>query len=117
MELALFVWLASIVGGVANLLGFMSIVLTGVIIMALAHSFIEEKPFKLRSWVVPVLVVCGLISVLLPSQKTMYLMAGVWAGQAVVQSETADKVLKIVNGKLDEYLNDVEKSSKEGVER
>lgn len=54
---------------------------------------------------------------IIPSQKTMYLMAGAWAGQAVVQSETADKVLKIVNGKLDEYLNDVEKSVKEGVKK
>lgn len=39
------------------------------------------------------------------------------AGQEVVQSETADKVLKIVNGKLDEYLEEVEKSVKEEVKK
>lgn len=42
----------------------------------------------------------------------MYVMAGAWAGQKMVQSEAAEKVVKIINLKLDEYLQEAEKELK-----
>lgn len=127
MELALFVWLASVVGGIATFVG-----ITGSV-LAVGTAFVygvkylswadfggadAAKPsFKFHATGVLFGLVLIFVANLIPSQKTMYLMAGAWAGQAVVQSETADKVLKIVNGKLDEYLIDMEKSVKEEVKK
>ena len=48
---------------------------------------------------------------LIPNQKTVYMMAGAYVSQKMVQSETADKVVKIVNRKLDDYLEEVEKKA------
>ena len=48
-----------------------------------------------------------LIFTFLPSSKTAYLMLGAHIGKEVVQSETFDKVQKVIDHKLDEYLNEV----------
>lgn len=55
-----------------------------------------------------VAIVALVIAVLLPSEKTAWIMVGAYATQKVVTSpgmqETGDKVVKIINNKLDEYL-------------
>lgn len=57
--------------------------------------------------------VCLFLSVLLPSQKTMYLMAGAIVGQEVINnkqvSENLDKVNKIISDKLNSYLESPKK--------
>ena len=53
-------------------------------------------------------MVFAFIATLLPSEKTMYLAGAAYMGQKAVQSEAADKVVKILNNKLDEYLKEAE---------
>ena len=43
----------------------------------------------------------------------MYVMAAAYGAQQVAQSETADKVVTLINNKLDEYIKDVKTSVKE----
>ena len=52
-----------------------------------------------------VLVICFLI----PSQKTIYMMAGASIGRDVVQSDIAIKVKKIIESKLNDYVKELEK--------
>ena len=53
------------------------------------------------------------IVVLIPSERTMYIMAGLYSGDEVLdtvsQSETFQKAEQLLNQKLDEMLGDVEK--------
>ena len=49
----------------------------------------------------------------MPDQKTVYMATGAYLGQKVVQSEAGDKVVKILNVKLDEYLKEAEEKLKE----
>ena len=53
------------------------------------------------------------IVVLIPSERTMYIMAGLYSGDKVLdtvsQSETFQKAEQLLNQKLDEMLGDVEK--------
>lgn len=52
------------------------------------------------------------IVVLIPSERTMYIMAGLKTGKVldtVSQSETFQKAEQLLNQKLDEMLGDVEK--------
>ena len=53
------------------------------------------------------------IVVLIPSERTMYIMAGLYSGDKVLdtvsQPETFQKAEQLLNQKLDEMLGDVEK--------
>jgi hypothetical protein len=124
MEFALFVWFASVIGNIAVVLTLGATACLGTfIIMVLAVAIHNETarsddkrkyPLsnKMGKWALSLAFVGYMISAILPSEKTMYLMAGAYAGQQALQSETAAKVVTIVNSKLDEYIAEAEKSLK-----
>lgn len=130
MEFALFVWLASVIGGISSFLHGFGVCLLVAISAWVFLNFISrgeyEKKYKpevyenagnhLKSklWKFGVFlsVMLMFIASILPSQKTLYIMAGAYAGQQAIQSETAGKVVTIVNSKLDEYIAEAEKSLK-----
>lgn len=68
----------------------------------------EDRVRKLNVWFKR-LIVCFLVLLLVPSQKTAYMMLGAHLGKEAIQSETAQKIQKIVSIKLDEYLKELEK--------
>lgn len=49
---------------------------------------------------------------IMPEEKTVYLMGAAYVGQTVVQSDTADRVKRILDGKLDQYLGEFETKAK-----
>ena len=53
------------------------------------------------------------IVILIPSERTMYIMAGLYTGDKVLdtvsQTETFQKAEQLLNRKLDEMLGDIEK--------
>lgn len=131
MEFALFVWLT---GVIPTLKGFLLIPVACILIYCVCKiiwaSFssdaytekyrpssytkaIDVWKFKWLKW--PAIWVTALLvtASLLPTEKTMYMMAAAYGSQQLVQSEAAEKVVKIVNGKLDEYLQEIDKSVKE----
>jgi general stress protein CsbA len=59
--------------------------------------------------IIPCWIVVLLGTVIIPKQKTMYLMAGAYAGEKMIQSETGNKVLTILNVKLDAYVDEITK--------
>lgn len=124
MEFALFVWLASVIGNIAIVLVLVGcaciatfLILTLIVAIHNDSTWKDDKkkyPISNRfgKWVLFLGFSGFMISAILPNEKTMYLMAGAYAGQQVMQSETAGKVVKIVNSKLDEYIAEAEKSLK-----
>ena len=52
-----------------------------------------------------IVVVCFFI----PSQKTIYMIAGTSIGREVVQSDIGIKVKKIIESKLNDYVKELEK--------
>lgn len=121
METALFIWLASNIGYLSGWLGGVATAaffLNGGlwVIYCLCHLDATEenrnkfKKFNFRTakWTIPFAVFLTLLTALLPSEKTLYLMAGGYFGQQVVQSEQVGKVVKIIDIKLDEYLKEAE---------
>jgi hypothetical protein len=49
------------------------------------------------------------LALCIPPKQTIYLMAGGYLGQQVIQSDTAEKVMKIINQHLDEQLQKMTK--------
>ena len=68
--------------------------------------FSDASNFKKAPLYVILLVIA---IILLPSQRTMYMILGSEVGEEVVQSETAMRVKSLVDKKLDEYLADTAK--------
>lgn len=114
MEAALFLYFASILDDIKQAL--FAIVLVGIIMFPFYPLIIGTFEYKSNKWVFIVPFVAGTFALILPSERTMYMMAAGYFGQTIVQSEQAsevgNKMMKIINGKLDEYINEMS-SSKE----
>ena len=126
MELALLVYFASVVGGVSTLLGISSAVLflvsTVFIITLLVgklgvkeYSYDTEEELenglkikkvliKSIKLTIPFAVIFALLSVLLPTERTVYLMTAAYATQTIAQNDRVQKigsdVLEVVEKEL-----------------
>ncbi len=134
MELALLVYFASVVGTFSGLLGLLSFLLFSVS-MAFAITLLvgdlgvktryvvktrygetEEElnnQLKIKSiltksikWTIPLTIIFALLSVLLPTERTVYLMTAAYATQTIAQNDRVQKigsdVLEVVEKKLSE---------------
>ena len=128
MELALLVYFASVVGTFSTLLCLFSFVLL-VISVAFAITLLvgdlgvktrygeteDELSHQLKiksiltksvKWTIPFAVILALLSVLLPTERTVYLMTAAYATQTIAQNDRVQKigndVLEVVEKKLSE---------------
>ena len=135
MEMALLVWLASVVSSLHNATGFLSFILGIAALASIAFFFVTRMSItsydydkvdgaktlndqtvrllaltKIAVFVAPILfVLVGLLHIITPqSEKTIYLMAGAYATQQVATSEVGKDVVKIVELKVKDYLTDLE---------
>ena len=128
MELALLVYFASVVGTFSGLLGLLSFLLFSVSIAFVITLLIgdlgikkwygetEEElnnQLKIKSiltksikWTIPLTIIFALLSVLLPTERTVYLMTAAYATQTIAQNDRVQKigsdVLEVVENKLSE---------------
>lgn len=123
MELALLIWFASVSTGIAKLFGALSFVtfvtVAFVLGVSLMHSFIEEEKLKIFEYKKSIIgvfifsILSALISVVIPDERTVYLMASGYAGQKIVESDKFQKstndVYEIVNMKLEQIKRDMHK--------
>ncbi len=133
MEAALFVYLAGVVEGLSLFLqcvaiaGVMSIV--GLMIYCsdastVFDSDLKESGFKTKAELVkerrklPIRLMkifsvltlfIGLLSTIIPDQKTMYFMAGAYIGQKALTSEVSKELQDILELKLKSYKQDLRK--------
>ena len=124
MELALLDYGISFLDNFMNFLIFVLVSLVIMIVYKLI-SYTDSQWDKsilwsdtsksIQKYMVAILLI-GFCTVLIPSQKTMYVMVGAYAAQKVAQSpETriiSEKVLKVIEKELDEKINEVKSTSK-----
>ena len=128
MELALLVYFASVVGTFSGLLGLLSFLLFSVSIAFVITLLIGDLGIKKRygeteeelnnqlkiksiltksiKWAIPLTIIFALLSVLLPTERTVYLMTAAYATQTIAQNDRVQKigsdVLEVVEKKLSE---------------
>ena len=128
MELALLVYFANVVGGVSTFLGlsalllfcistvFIIVILTGNLGVKQYSCDTEDElnhQLKIKSILtksvkltIPFAIIFALISVLLPTERTVYLMTAAYATQTIAQNDRVQKigndVLEVVEKKLSE---------------
>ena len=124
MELAMLVYGVSFLSNFMSFLVFVLVALVLIVIFKLI-GYTDSKWDKNVKWEdtvksikkdAVVFLIIGFCAILIPSQKTMYVMAGAYAAQKVAQApETkviSEKVLKIIEKELDEQINEVKQNSK-----
>ena len=128
MELALLVYFASVVGTFSGLLGLLSFLLFSVSIAFVITLLVGDLGIKKRygeteeelnnqlkiksiltksiKWTIPLTIIIALLSVLLPTERTVYLMTAAYATQTIAQNDRVQKigsdVLEVVEKKLSE---------------
>ena len=128
MELALLVYFASVVGTFSGLLGLLSFLLFSISIAFVITLLVGDlgvrtkygetddklnNQLKIKSiltkgvkWTIPLTVIFALLSVLLPTERTVYLMTAAYATQTIAQNDRVQKigtdVLEVVEKKLSE---------------
>ena len=137
MELALLVYFASVVGSISTFLGLLSFILSSVstaFIVTLLFGNLGVKQYgeteeelnkqlKIKStltksvkWTIPFAVIFALISVLLPTERTVYLMTAAYSTQTIAQNDRVQKigsdVLEVVENKLSEMKGEGDDNSK-----
>ena len=128
MELALLIYFASVVGNISTLLwlsSFMLCCISTVFIVTLLVGDLGVKTrygetedelghqLKIKSiltksvkWTIPLTITFALLSVLLPTERTVYLMTTAYATQTIAQNDRVQKigsdVLEVVEKELSE---------------
>ena len=128
MELALLVYFASVVGTFSGLLGLLSFLLFSVSIAFVITLLVGDLGVKKRygeteeelnnqlkiksiltksvKWTIPLTIIFALLSVLLPTERTVYLMTAADETQTSGQNERVQKVgsdvLEVVEKELSE---------------
>lgn len=121
MELSLLVYLISVLGNLNPALGFLTAV--GLLISAFAAIVFmfaraenaKETTLNLikKVFTISMTVGCvaGFLNIILPNEKTAYVMLGAYATQKVAEDprtqEIGSKVLKMINNKLDSYVDEM----------
>lgn len=137
MKLALLVYFASVVGTFSALLGLLSFLLfsvsTAFIVTLLVGDLGIKKRYgeteeelnnqlKIKSiltksvkWTIPLTIIFALLSILLPTERTVYLMTAAYATQTIAQNDRVQKigsdVLEVVEKKLSEMKGNSGESS------
>lgn len=117
MELALFFYLAGIVGQVQAFAGIMTFLLGFGIVISVIISTVEglwgDWPKKLFSKLIFSWMFVGLLCVFTPDKETMYTMAAAYGVQTAAENpnvqRVAGKSLQVLEGKLDEFLKEEKK--------
>lgn len=104
------VYLAGVITSMSN---FLSIIFGSTAILygiyVLGYLISNEHNWKNRGkfykWPLTLLICCGIFKVFLPSEKTMWLMAGAYATEKVAESNIGKQTLELVELKLQEEIN------------
>lgn len=114
MELALLVWIISILKPVAMLLVISGALLTVVFVVMMA-AYVEGVKLKTRwYWITGTAAFVVLaVSAIIPSERTAYLMVGAYAAQKIAEDpkvqQISGKVLKAIELKIDGYIEEASK--------
>lgn len=131
MEIAFFIYLASKTGVITITLLTLSCICAGFLVVftlnvcdrrsKVSDEEEEKHKYPLSQWHGKLLlftaIVLAVAGALVPNERTMYLMAGGYMGQKAFESETTARIIRIINNKLDSYMEDIEKSTFEKLKK
>lgn len=114
MELALLVWIISILKPVTILLALPGVILI-LVFLVMVSDYANGHRLKTRWYWITGTAAAVLItlSAIIPSERTAYLMVGAYASQKIAEDpkvqQISSKVLKAIELKIDGYIEEASK--------
>lgn len=113
MSFALIIYLISVLSGLKAVFIGIAMVLSAFALGYFIYIGSEGEENKHGTKIVVAILLSSFLATITPSERTAYVMVGGYVAQQMVQSETSDKVVQIINNKLDEIISeDAEKTKK-----
>jgi fumarate reductase subunit C len=118
MSLVLIIYLAGVISSISKFLGFIFastcvFYVLYVVGYLLSNADYWNKRGKFYSWPIAVILACGTIGTLLPSERTMWMMAGAYTGEKVMESNIGKQTVELIELKLAEELETIKSKVKE----
>lgn len=114
MSLVLIIYLAGVIASISKLLVFVfGITLAYYISYVIWHGTIYPTMKGIRVWPIVLILFAGLTNSLLPSERTMWMMAGAYTGQQIVESNIGKQTVELIELKLAEELEVLKGKAKE----
>jgi hypothetical protein len=115
MSLVFIIYIAGVIASLSKFAAFIFIatcIIYGIycIIYALSGGEIDSK---FRKWPLYVILSVGFIGAVLPSERTMWMMAGAYTGEKVMESTIGKQTLELIELKLAEELEVLKGKAKE----
>lgn len=115
MSLVFLIYLAGVITSIAK---FLSVIffITGFVyflysfIYVISSGEISDKFYK---WPLAVILACGTIGAFLPSERTMWMMAGAYTGEKVMESTIGKQTMELIELKLAKELETIKSKVKE----
>jgi hypothetical protein len=118
MSLVFLIYLAGVITSIAKFLAFIFVstcifYALYVIGYLLSNADYWHKRGKFHSWPIAVILACGTIGAFLPSERTMWMMAGAYTGEKVMESTIGKQTMELIELKLAEELETIKSKVKE----
>ena len=115
MSLVFLIYLAGVIASIAKFLDFIFFTACFIYfiyssVYVLSSGEISDKFYK---WPIAVILACGTIGAFLPSERTMWIMAGAYTGEKVMESTIGKQTLELIELKLAEELETIKSKVKE----
>ena len=111
-------WLADVSGSLSSFFGIVCIPIFIALLVFIIGGYVSEHDGRIElaarmkkvgfGFFLPLFFVCAIISCILPSKDTVYLIAASEAGEAAITSPTGQRALAAVNRYLDSVAEDKE---------
>lgn len=114
MSLVFIIYLAGVIASISKLLVFVfGITLACYIGYVVWHGTMYPTIKGIRVWPIVLILLAGLTNSLLPSERTMWMMAGAYTGQQIVESNIGKQTVELIELKLAEELEVLKGKAKE----
>lgn len=104
MSAAFFIYLVEVLSGISVLAVILGIAGLIASFFYLVFYAIEYEKYHGKHWTLIAPMVAFLVAIVIPSSKTMYMMAGAVLAEKAIESEIGQQVLDVIKFKLDEEL-------------
>jgi hypothetical protein len=112
MTAAIYIYLAEVVHNIGVFLAAAGVIGLTIYAVCTLLVFVEEDKYHGKNWTWIAPTACIAISCLVPSTKTMYMMAGVVIGEKVLESKVGKQLEELIEYKLDEEIEKMKKGEK-----
>jgi hypothetical protein len=114
MSLVFLIYLAGVITSISKLIGLVfAATIVCYTIYAIAYVAFHDTLKGLRTWPIALILGAGIIQSLLPSERTMWMMAGAYTGQQIVESTIGKQTVELIELKLAEELEVLKSKAKE----